>query len=92
MTNIHLTHRGGLGMTNRWTTYVAVICTLATYRVTYRFLGLLLVAFGVSQGGPLGAKPLEMSSVFYSVAVLIDAAVLVAQSHRRGYVRRKARA
>jgi len=41
-------------MTTRWTTFVAVIRTLATHRVTYRFLGLLLVAFGVSQGGPLG--------------------------------------
>ncbi|WP_371928419.1 gp19.5 family protein [Pseudomonas sp. BGI-2] len=27
--------------------------TLATHRVTYRFLGLLLVTLGVAQGGPL---------------------------------------
>lgn len=27
---------------------------LTSHRVTYRLLGLLLVAFGVSQGGPLG--------------------------------------
>ncbi|WP_371920082.1 hypothetical protein [Pseudomonas sp. LH1G9] len=27
---------------------------MATHRVTYRFLGLLLVAFVVSQGAPLG--------------------------------------
>ncbi|WP_446730818.1 gp19.5 family protein [Pseudomonas sp. CFBP 8773] len=33
--------------------FIAVIRTLATHRSTYRFLGLLLVAFGVSQGGPL---------------------------------------
>jgi hypothetical protein len=41
-------------MTTRWKTCVAVIRTLATHRVTYQFLGLLLVALGVSQGGPLG--------------------------------------
>ena len=41
-------------MTTRWTTFVAVIRTLATHRVTYRFLGLLLVTLGVSQGDPLG--------------------------------------
>lgn len=41
-------------MTTRWRTCVAVIRTLATHRVTYRFLGLLLVTLGVSQGGPLG--------------------------------------
>ncbi|MGY2293649.1 gp19.5 family protein [Pseudomonas sp. SDO528_S397] len=29
------------------------IRTLATHRVTCRFLGLLLVSLGVSQGGPL---------------------------------------
>ncbi|WP_371928403.1 gp19.5 family protein [Pseudomonas sp. BGI-2] len=40
-------------MTTRWTTFVAVIRTLATHRVTYRFLGLLLVTLGVAQGGPL---------------------------------------
>ncbi|MNJ81188.1 hypothetical protein D3C77_798720 [compost metagenome] len=40
-------------MTTRWKTFVAVIRTLATHRVTYRFLGLLLVSLGVSQGGPL---------------------------------------
>ncbi|WP_371858209.1 MULTISPECIES: gp19.5 family protein [unclassified Pseudomonas] len=34
-------------------TCVAVIRTLATHRVTYRFLGLLLVSLGVAQGGPL---------------------------------------
>ncbi|WP_369124953.1 MULTISPECIES: gp19.5 family protein [unclassified Pseudomonas] len=41
-------------MTTRWRTFVGLIRTLATHRVTCRFLGLLLVAFGVSQGGPLG--------------------------------------
>lgn len=41
-------------MTTRWTTFVAVIRTLATHRVTYRFLGLLLVTLGVSQGSSLG--------------------------------------
>ncbi|MBX8511937.1 gp19.5 family protein [Pseudomonas cichorii] len=41
-------------MTTRWKTVVAVTRTLATHRVTYRFLGLLLVTLGVSQGGPLG--------------------------------------
>jgi len=40
-------------MTTRWTTCVAILRTLATHRVTYRFLGLLLVTLGVSQGGPL---------------------------------------
>ena len=34
-------------------TCVAVIRMLATHRVTYRFLGLLLVSLGVAQGGPL---------------------------------------
>jgi hypothetical protein len=41
-------------MTTRWETCVAVIRTLATHRVTYRFLGLLLFALGVSQGGAAG--------------------------------------
>lgn len=41
-------------MTTRWKTCVAVIRTMATHRVTYRFLGLRLVTLGVSQGGPLG--------------------------------------
>lgn len=41
-------------MTTQWRTFVAVIRALATHRVTYQFLGLILVAFGVSQGGPLG--------------------------------------
>ncbi|WP_408005407.1 gp19.5 family protein [Pseudomonas huanghezhanensis] len=40
-------------MTARWNTYVAVLRTLATHRVAYRFLGLLLVTLGVAQGGPL---------------------------------------
>ncbi|WP_369077125.1 gp19.5 family protein [Pseudomonas abieticivorans] len=40
-------------MTTRWETCVAVFRTLATHRVTYRFLGLLLVTLGVAQGGPL---------------------------------------
>ncbi|WP_222104848.1 gp19.5 family protein [Pseudomonas azotoformans] len=41
-------------MTTRWfETCVAVIGTLATHRVTYRFLALLLVSLGVVQGGPL---------------------------------------
>lgn len=40
-------------MTTRWKTVVAVTRTLATHRVTYRFLGLLLVSLGVSQGGHL---------------------------------------
>jgi len=40
-------------MTTRWKTCVAVLRTLATHRVTYRFLGLLLVTLGVAQGGPL---------------------------------------
>ncbi|WP_430458720.1 gp19.5 family protein [Pseudomonas helmanticensis] len=41
-------------MTTRWIAFVAAIRNLATHRVTYRFLGLLLVAFGVAQGGPFG--------------------------------------
>ncbi|WP_430458719.1 gp19.5 family protein [Pseudomonas helmanticensis] len=41
-------------MTTRWKTSIAAIRNLATHRVTYRFLGLLLVAFGVAQGGPFG--------------------------------------
>lgn len=41
-------------MTTRWRTFLAVTRTLAIHRVTYRFLGLLLVAFGVNQGGSLG--------------------------------------
>lgn len=40
-------------MTTRWKTCVAVIRTLDTHRVTYRFLALLLVGLGVVQGGPL---------------------------------------
>lgn len=40
-------------MTTRWKTCVAVIHTLATHRVTYQFLALLLVSLGVVQGGPL---------------------------------------
>ncbi|MGY1448476.1 gp19.5 family protein [Pseudomonas chlororaphis] len=40
-------------MTTRWKICVAVIRTLATHRVTYRFLGLLLVSPGVAQGDPL---------------------------------------
>lgn len=40
-------------MTTRWKTCVDVLRTLATHRVTYRFLGLLLVTLGGSQGGPL---------------------------------------
>ncbi|WP_419789377.1 gp19.5 family protein [Pseudomonas petrae] len=41
-------------MTTQWvTTCVAVLRTLATHRVTYRFLGLLAVTLGVTQGGPL---------------------------------------
>jgi hypothetical protein len=40
-------------VTTRWKTCVAVIRTLATHRVTYRFLGLLLVTLGAAQGGPL---------------------------------------
>lgn len=40
-------------MTTRLRTCVAVIRTLATHRVTYRFIGLLLVFLGVAQGGPL---------------------------------------
>lgn len=40
-------------MTTRWKTFVAVIRTLATHRVIYRFIGLLLVALGLRQGGPL---------------------------------------
>lgn len=41
-------------MSTRWKTVVAVTRALATPRVTYRFLGLLLVTLGVKQGGPLG--------------------------------------
>lgn len=41
-------------MTTRWRAFAGVIRILATHRVAYRFLGLLLVACGVSQGGPLG--------------------------------------
>lgn len=40
-------------MTTRWKTVVAVTHTLATHRVTYRFLGLILVTLGISQGGHL---------------------------------------
>ncbi|WP_219734076.1 MULTISPECIES: gp19.5 family protein [unclassified Pseudomonas] len=40
-------------MTTRWKTFVAVIRALATHRVTYRFLGLLLVSLGIAQGGGL---------------------------------------
>lgn len=40
-------------MPARWKTCVAVIRTLATHRVTCRFLALLLVSLGVVQGGPL---------------------------------------
>lgn len=40
-------------MTTRWKTCVAVLRTLATHRVTYRFLGLLLATLGVVQGSPL---------------------------------------
>jgi len=43
----------GYAMTTRWKTCVAVIRTLATHRVTYRLLGLLLVTLGAAQGGPL---------------------------------------
>ena len=52
---IHLTLqlKEGYAMTTRWTTCFAVLRTLATHRVTYRFLGLLLVSLGVAQGGPL---------------------------------------
>lgn len=39
--------------TARLMTCVAVLRTLATHRVTYRFLGLLVVALGAAQGGPL---------------------------------------
>lgn len=40
-------------MTTRWKTCVAVLRTLATYRVTYRFLGLLLFTLGAAPGSPL---------------------------------------
>lgn len=40
-------------MTTRWKTCVAVFRTLATHRVTYRFLGLLLVTLGIAHSGPL---------------------------------------
>ncbi|MFV0929991.1 gp19.5 family protein [Pseudomonas jessenii] len=33
---------------------VTALSTLAIHRVTYRFVGLLLVTLGVSKGGPLG--------------------------------------
>lgn len=69
-------------MTTRWKNCVAVIRTLATHRVTYRFLGLLLVTLGVSQGGPL-AKPLGMSSAFYSVAVMGELVTLFQRSLMR---------
>lgn len=52
---IHLTLqlKEGYAMTTRWKTCVAVLRNLATHRVTYRFLGLLLVTLGAAQGGPL---------------------------------------
>lgn len=40
-------------MTTRWSTCKAVIRALGIHRSTYRLLGLLLVTFGVSQGGTL---------------------------------------
>jgi len=48
-----LPFKEGYAMTTRWKTCVAVLRTLATHRVTYRFLGLLLVTLGAVQGGPL---------------------------------------
>ncbi len=60
-------------MTTRWKTAMAVTRTLATHRVTYRFLSLLLVTIGVSQGDPL-----RMSLAFYLVAVSSDPAVVLA--------------
>lgn len=53
ITHLTLQLKEGYAMTTRWKTCVAVFRTLATHRVTYRFLGLLLVTFGVAQGGPL---------------------------------------
>jgi hypothetical protein len=40
-------------MNIKWKIPIAVLRTLATHRVTYQFLGLLLVTLGVAQGGPL---------------------------------------
>lgn len=40
-------------MTTRWATFATVLRALATHRGTYRFLGLLAVSLGVTQGGPL---------------------------------------
>lgn len=54
ITHLTLKLKEGYAMTTRWKTCVAVLRTLATHRVTYRFLGLLLVSLGVSQGDPLG--------------------------------------
>ncbi|WP_432767155.1 gp19.5 family protein [Pseudomonas fluorescens] len=50
-------------MTTRWKTCVAVLRTLDTHRVTYRFLGLLLVTLGVAQGGPLGQALGEVACI-----------------------------
>ena len=38
----------------RWlTTTIEVLKALARHKATYKFLGLLVVTFGVAQGGPL---------------------------------------
>jgi hypothetical protein len=56
-------------MTTRLKTVVAVIRALATHRVTYRFLGLLLVTLGVSQGGPLVESFGDVMCVLYGNCV-----------------------
>lgn len=68
-----LQFKEGYAMTTRWKTCVAVIRTLATHRVTYRFLGLFLVSLGVLKAFRW-SKALGMSSAFYLVVVLSDLA------------------
>ncbi|MFW9088141.1 gp19.5 family protein [Pseudomonas sp. P2758] len=55
---------------------------MATHRVTYRFLGLLLVSLGVSQGGPLVETFGNVVCVLL-VAVMGDLAVVLV-GHLRG--------
>lgn len=62
-------------MTTRWfETCVAVIGTLATHRVTYRFLLYSLSVLELFKAVHW-SRPSEMSFVYYSVAVLGDGAV-----------------
>ena len=61
------------GFALTWQNYIAVLRTLATHRVTYRFLGLLLSLWELINV-VLWFKVLGMSSVSYLVAVLSDLA------------------